>query len=54
MKILAGRFKGIPIKMSIKMPYRPTKSRVRKSIFDKLIPLAIAIEDRNPEKLPGP
>mgnify|MGYP000253544610 CR=1 FL=1 len=38
MKILAGRFKGIPIKMSIKMPYRPTKSRVRKSIFDKLVP----------------
>ena len=38
MKILAGRFKGIPIKMSKKMPYRPTKSRVRKSIFDKLVP----------------
>jgi 16S rRNA (guanine966-N2)-methyltransferase len=37
-KILAGRFKGIPIKMSNKMPYRPTKSRVRKSIFDKLVP----------------
>ena len=38
MKILAGRFKGIPIKMSKKMPYLPTKSRVRKSIFDKLAP----------------
>jgi 16S rRNA (guanine966-N2)-methyltransferase len=38
MKILAGRFKGIHIKMSDKMPYRPTKSRVRKSIFDKLVP----------------
>jgi len=37
-KILAGRFKGIPIKMSNNMPYRPTKSRVRKSIFDKLVP----------------
>ena len=24
--------------MSKKMPYRPTKSRVRKSIFDKLVP----------------
>lgn len=37
MNILAGRFKGVPIKTTSKMPYRPTKSRVRKSLFDKMI-----------------
>ena len=38
MQILAGRFKGFPIKTSSKLQYRPTKSRVRKSLFDKLTP----------------
>jgi 16S rRNA (guanine966-N2)-methyltransferase len=38
MQILAGRYKGLSIKTSAKLPYRPTKSRVRKSIFDKLTP----------------
>ena len=38
MQILAGRFKGLTIKTSPRMPYRPTKSRVRKSLFDKLVP----------------
>lgn len=38
MIILSGRFKGLPVKTSSKMPYRPTKSRVRKSLFDKLSP----------------
>tara|TARA_A100001037_G_scaffold72153_1_gene64574 strand:+ start:2296 stop:2805 length:510 start_codon:yes stop_codon:yes gene_type:complete len=36
MQILAGRYKGITIYTSRKIPYRPTKSRVRKSVFDKL------------------
>tara|TARA_B100001996_G_C18668085_1_gene595596 strand:+ start:188 stop:694 length:507 start_codon:yes stop_codon:yes gene_type:complete len=35
-KILAGRFKGLSVHTSSKMAYRPTKSRVRKSIFDRL------------------
>ena len=38
MQVLAGRFKGLPVKTSAKMSYRPTKSRVRKSLFDKLTP----------------
>ena len=38
MKILAGRFGGIDLKTSSKLSYRPTKSRVRKSIFDTLRP----------------
>ena len=38
MNILAGEFGGRRIKMVSKLPYRPTKSRVRKSIFDSLMP----------------
>ena len=38
MKILAGRFGGRKIKTSKKLPYRPTKSIVRKSLFDLLRP----------------
>ena len=36
MNILAGQFGGRNIKTSHKLPYRPTKSIVRKSIFDTL------------------
>ena len=36
MQILAGIYKGRSIKTSIKSNYRPTKSIVRKSIFDTL------------------
>ena len=36
MKILAGRFKGQKISTIMKASYRPTTSRVRKSIFDML------------------
>tara|TARA_B100001758_G_scaffold240603_1_gene246380 strand:- start:589 stop:1098 length:510 start_codon:yes stop_codon:yes gene_type:complete len=42
MNILAGKFKGRNIKTSFKLPYRPTKSRVRKSIFDSLNPFSYA------------
>ena len=38
MKILAGRFGGLNIKTSKNLPYRPTKSLVRKSLFDHLNP----------------
>ena len=38
MKILAGRFGGRTIKTSKNLPYRPTKSLVRKSLFDHLTP----------------
>ena len=36
MKILAGRFGGRKIKTSKNLSYRPTKSLVRKSLFDHL------------------
>jgi len=36
MNILAGRFKGQKISTIMKASYRPTTSRVRKSIFDML------------------
>ena len=36
MNILAGRFKGQKIRTIMKAKYRPTTSRVRKSIFDML------------------
>ena len=36
MKIISGLFKKNQIKTSKKLFYRPTKSRVRKSIFDSL------------------
>lgn len=36
MQILAGRFKGVPIQTSTKLNYRPTQSKVRKSLFDIL------------------
>ncbi len=36
MNILAGRFKGQKIRTIMKASYRPTTSRVRKSIFDIL------------------
>lgn len=38
MKILAGTYKNFNIVTSKKLGYRPTKSRVRKSIFDRLNP----------------
>ena len=38
MQLLAGRYKGARIKTSTKLPYRPTLSRIRKSIFDILFP----------------
>ena len=38
MKILSGTYKGIRIETSKSASYRPTKSRVRKSIFDILSP----------------
>ena len=38
MQLLAGRYKGTRIKTSTKMPYRPTLSRIRKSLFDILFP----------------
>ena len=38
MKILSGTYKGIRIETSKNASYRPTKSRVRKSIFDILSP----------------
>ena len=38
MRILAGRFKGQSIATSRKLPYRPTQTRIRKSIFDRLNP----------------
>ena len=40
MNILAGKFGGRKIKTSQKLRYRPTKSRVRKSLFDHLSPFA--------------
>lgn len=36
MNILSGRFKGYKIDTSLNTAYRPTKSSVRKSLFDKL------------------
>lgn len=36
MQILAGRYKGVSIRTSAKYSYRPTQSRVRKSLFDIL------------------
>lgn len=36
MQILAGRYKGVNIQTSAKHKYRPTQSRVRKSLFDIL------------------
>mgnify|MGYP001185289063 FL=1 len=36
MNILSGRYKGLNIKTSKSLSYRPTSSRVRKSIFDIL------------------
>ncbi len=34
MQILAGRYKGVRIQTSAKFEYRPTQSKVRKSLFD--------------------
>ena len=36
MTIISGRFKGYKINTSLNTAYRPTKSSVRKSLFDKL------------------
>ncbi|MEC8838898.1 MAG: RsmD family RNA methyltransferase [Candidatus Neomarinimicrobiota bacterium] len=36
MNILSGRYKGLEIKTNKRLPYRPTSSKVRKSIFDIL------------------
>ena len=38
MRILAGRFKGQSIATSRKLSYRPTQTRIRKSIFDRIAP----------------
>ena len=38
MKILGGQYKGLNIDTSKITSYRPTKARVRKSIFDILTP----------------
>jgi 16S rRNA (guanine966-N2)-methyltransferase len=35
-KIVAGRFKGRVIHTESKAPYRPTSTRIRKSLFDRL------------------
>jgi 16S rRNA (guanine966-N2)-methyltransferase len=35
-QILAGRYKGVNIQTSAKYEYRPTQSKVRKSLFDIL------------------
>ena len=43
MDILAGEFGGRRIKTVSKLPYRPTKSRVRKSIFDSLMPFRFSM-----------
>mgnify|MGYP001192408245 FL=1 len=43
MDILAGEFGGRHIKTVSKLPYRPTKSRVRKSIFDSLMPFRFSM-----------
>ena len=43
MNILAGQFGGHRIKTVSKLPYRPTKSRVRKSIFDSLMPFRFSM-----------
>ena len=40
MNILAGKFGGRKIRTSQKLPYRPTKSLVRKSLFDQLSPFS--------------
>ena len=40
MQLLAGRYKGARIKTSTKMSYRPTLSRIRKSLFDILFPFS--------------
>ena len=36
MQILAGRYKGVSVQTSAKYKYRPTQSKVRKSLFDIL------------------
>ena len=38
MKILSGIYRGIKIDTTNDVSYRPTKSRVRKSIFDVISP----------------
>jgi len=43
MNILAGQFGGRRIKTVSKLPYRPIKSRVRKSIFDSLMPFRFSM-----------
>ena len=40
MQLLAGRYKCARIKTSTKMSYRPTLSRIRKSLFDILFPFS--------------
>ncbi len=36
MQILAGRYKGVSIQTSAKYDYRPTQSKIRKSLFEIL------------------
>ena len=38
MKIIGGRYKGLTIDTSKNLSYRPTQSRIRKSIFDIITP----------------
>ena len=38
MQILAGEFRSLHIATKSNLPYRPTKTRVRKSLFDSLMP----------------
>ena len=38
MQILAGEFRSLRISTQSNLPYRPTKTRVRKSLFDSLMP----------------
>ena len=38
MKIISGIYRGIKIDTAKDVSYRPTKSRVRKSIFDVITP----------------
>ena len=42
MKIISGIYRGIKIDTVIDVSYRPTKSRVRKSIFDVISPFGFS------------
>ena len=42
MKIISGIYRGIKIDTAKDVSYRPTKSRVRKSIFDVISPFGFS------------